>query len=176
VPVKGFVGPARDVVCSRDASGSFDRPTPKPDTVAPSAAPKRGDGGNDEPASSISRLPRVGKNVRPRASAIAVVVPSVVRQQPPTPRKRFPRCRTPPARVRLWGARVSAQPTAPIFFGCDRPGCYEHFAPSRRSPCQRFCSAACRQALRRVIERERLWRKRSLQVRHQHRCGTARRP
>ncbi|MGA2706116.1 MAG: hypothetical protein ABSH35_34180 [Isosphaeraceae bacterium] len=62
------------------------------------------------------------------------------------------------------------------FFCCDRPGCYEHFAPSRRSPCQRFCSAACRQALRRVIERERLWRKRSLQVRHQHRCGTARRP
>ena len=120
-PVKGLVGLARDVVCSRDARGSFDPPTPKPDTVAPSAEPRLGDGGDDEPAGSIGRLPRVGKNVRPRASGIAVAVPSVVRQQPPTPRKRSPRRRTRRARVRLRGARVSAQPTAPIFFAAIVP-------------------------------------------------------
>ena len=43
------------------------------------------------------------------------------------------------------------------FSGCDRPGCYVPFAPSKRSPRQRFCSSSCRQALRRVIERERRW-------------------
>jgi hypothetical protein len=51
------------------------------------------------------------------------------------------------------------------FFSCDRPGCEDHFVPSRRSPCQRFCSSACRQALRRVIERERRWRQRAQRVR-----------
>ncbi len=40
---------------------------------------------------------------------------------------------------------------------CDRPGCYEGFIPTARSPLQRFCSADCRQALRRVIEREQYW-------------------
>ena len=38
------------------------------------------------------------------------------------------------------------------FFCCDRPGCEDHFLPSKRSPCQRFCSPACRQALRRVLD------------------------
>lgn len=39
-----------------------------------------------------------------------------------------------------------------------RPGCYERFAPERRSPLQRFCSQACRRALERVEERERRWK------------------
>lgn len=43
---------------------------------------------------------------------------------------------------------------------CDRPGCYEVFAVTRRSPLQRFCSSACRQALRRVRQREWRWRQR----------------
>lgn len=49
-----------------------------------------------------------------------------------------------------------------IFFGatCDRPGCYERFQPTRRSPLQRFCSQECRRALERVWERERRWKKR----------------
>ena len=51
------------------------------------------------------------------------------------------------------------------FFCCDRPGCEVHFALSSRSPCQRFCSPSCRQALRRVIERERRWRQRAHQAR-----------
>lgn len=37
---------------------------------------------------------------------------------------------------------------------CDRPGCYELFVPTPRSPQQRFCSCSCRQALRRVRQRE----------------------
>jgi hypothetical protein len=37
---------------------------------------------------------------------------------------------------------------------CQRPGCYDCFAPAPRSPQQRFCSSSCRQALRRVRQRE----------------------
>lgn len=37
---------------------------------------------------------------------------------------------------------------------CDRPGCYELFLRSPRSPLQRFCSFSCRKALRRVELRE----------------------
>ena len=37
---------------------------------------------------------------------------------------------------------------------CSRPGCYVLFAPSPRSPDQHFCSGSCRQALRRVRQRE----------------------
>ena len=57
-------------------------------------------------------------------------------------------------------ARVISQRS---FFecSCDRPGCYEMFVWSRRSPLQRFCSKECRRALERVWERERRWRERS---------------
>jgi hypothetical protein len=37
---------------------------------------------------------------------------------------------------------------------CSRPGCYVLFTPSPRSPDQHFCSGSCRQALRRVRQRE----------------------
>jgi hypothetical protein len=40
---------------------------------------------------------------------------------------------------------------------CDRPGCYEGFDRSSRSPWQRFCSTLCRQALRLVRLRDRRW-------------------
>ena len=43
---------------------------------------------------------------------------------------------------------------------CRRPGCYETFVKTARSPLQKFCSAQCRQALRRVVVRERRWRPR----------------
>ncbi len=43
---------------------------------------------------------------------------------------------------------------------CDRPGCYELFVREPRSPQQHFCSSACRQALRRVHQRERRLRER----------------
>ena len=45
---------------------------------------------------------------------------------------------------------------------CDRPGCYERFVQQRRRPLQRFCSATCRRALERALERERRWRQRRI--------------
>jgi hypothetical protein len=42
---------------------------------------------------------------------------------------------------------------------CDRPGCYEPPVTSPRNPA-RFCCAACRQAVRNVLDRERKWRSR----------------
>ena len=69
------------------------------------------------------------------------------------------------------GKREKALPSPPRgsslrnFFSCscDRPGCYEEFDRTRRSPLQRFCSHACRHALERVLERERRWRERRLE-------------
>ena len=59
---------------------------------------------------------------------------------------------------------------------CDRPGCEERFTPSTRSPCRRFCSPACRQALRRVIERERRWRQHARRARRHRPEGRCRGP
>ena len=42
---------------------------------------------------------------------------------------------------------------------CDRPGCYELFGTSSRSPLKRFCSVLCRQALRRARRRQERWRR-----------------
>jgi hypothetical protein len=39
---------------------------------------------------------------------------------------------------------------------CDRPGCHEHPASSRRN-LARYCCPACRQAVRNVLDRERKW-------------------
>ena len=43
---------------------------------------------------------------------------------------------------------------------CARPGCYELFERSCRSPLQNFCGCLCRKALRRVRQREARWRQR----------------
>jgi hypothetical protein len=37
---------------------------------------------------------------------------------------------------------------------CQRPGCYEFFSLPHEHSCKRFCSVACRLALRRVLDRE----------------------
>jgi hypothetical protein len=42
---------------------------------------------------------------------------------------------------------------------CDRPGCYQPALKSGRSEA-RYCCSACRQAVRRVRDRERKWRQR----------------
>jgi hypothetical protein len=57
-------------------------------------------------------------------------------------------------------AEETARVISLIFFdySCDRPGCYEKFLRTSRSPRQRFCSKECRRALERVWERERRWR------------------
>lgn len=51
-------------------------------------------------------------------------------------------------------------PDQSMNFSCRRPGCYEAFARTARSPLQKFCSVGCRQALRRVLIRERRWKQR----------------
>ena len=56
---------------------------------------------------------------------------------------------------------------------CDRPGCYELFVLQARSPQQHFCSSACRQALRRVRQRERRLRARRRRG-FRHRGGRSR--
>ena len=43
-------------------------------------------------------------------------------------------------------------------FCCARPGCYELFVRCGRSPLQKCCGWLCRQALRRVRQREARWR------------------
>jgi hypothetical protein len=43
---------------------------------------------------------------------------------------------------------------------CERPGCYEHFWIKHEPSSQRFCSVACRLALRRVLDRESRYRAR----------------
>jgi len=50
---------------------------------------------------------------------------------------------------------------------CFRPGCYFRFSVTTRSPQQCFCSSACRNALRRVRQREAHWfRRLELSSRH----------
>ena len=65
------------------------------------------------------------------------------------------------------GAAGQVRGPAPAFCGqkyclhsCARPGCYVLFVVSQRSPCQKFCSVLCRQALRRVLDREKKWQRR----------------
>ena len=48
---------------------------------------------------------------------------------------------------------------------CDRPGCYELFIIPYEPSCQRFCSVACRLALRRVLDREARYRARRRRMR-----------
>lgn len=43
---------------------------------------------------------------------------------------------------------------------CHRPGCYNSLPPARGGPV-RYCCAACRQALQRVLDRERKWKRRN---------------
>lgn len=48
----------------------------------------------------------------------------------------------------------------PGFFPCHRPGCYECFPPPGAGVLKKFCCPLCRQALRRVLRRERAWERR----------------
>lgn len=57
---------------------------------------------------------------------------------------------------------------------CDRPGCYEAVRTSRGAPA-RYCGDACRQAVRRVDDRERKWLRRNTCVGRAKRQGEYRR-
>jgi hypothetical protein len=65
------------------------------------------------------------------------------------------------------GQRPAENPQALADVPCQRPGCYVLFVLTSRSPQQHFCSCQCRQALRRVRQREvcRRGRRRRLQRR-----------
>ena len=52
---------------------------------------------------------------------------------------------------------------------CDRPGCYEPTVTSIRNTA-RYCCAACRQAVRNVLDRERKWRSRNTSAGRQKRA------
>lgn len=52
------------------------------------------------------------------------------------------------------GQRAAGIPENSHIYSCARPGCYELFVALPHSPPQRFCTSACRQALRRVEQRE----------------------
>jgi hypothetical protein len=58
------------------------------------------------------------------------------------------------------GQRVPAAAEKSSGQPCDRPGCYELFVSSPRCVQQRFCSCSCRQALRRVRQRDLRWAER----------------
>jgi hypothetical protein len=59
---------------------------------------------------------------------------------------------------------------------CDRPGCYELFALPHEQSSKRFCSVACRLALRRVLDREERYRARRRRMRCERVRGRARPP
>ncbi len=62
------------------------------------------------------------------------------------------------------GQRPAEIPQESCGLPCSRPGCYVLFLPSARSPDQHCCSGSCRQALRRVRQRE-------ARLRHRRRRG-----
>jgi hypothetical protein len=59
---------------------------------------------------------------------------------------------------------------------CCRPGCYELFSPEPRSPLKKFCCALCREALRRVRQREARWGWRRLDLSEEDRWERFRGP
>jgi hypothetical protein len=59
---------------------------------------------------------------------------------------------------------------------CARPGCYELFVVQHECSAQRFCSIACRLALRRVLDREARYRQRRRRWRRQGRQQRRPRP
>jgi hypothetical protein len=65
-----------------------------------------------------------------------------------------------PAATQRVGQRPAEIPQESCCLPCSRPGCYVLFLPSARSPDQHFCSGPCRQALRRVRQREARLRRR----------------
>ena len=136
-------------VCSRDANSTFIRGMRASDIVARAAAQRRGSGRSGRPGRHTGR--RRGPNGSGEGKAGATG--SAAKAENHRRKKRFRKPRGSSLRNFFDG-------------GCDRPGCYECFVRSRRSPRQRFCSHACRRAMERVWERERRWRRSRGEVHH----------
>ena len=99
---------------------------------------------------------------------------------PPASQGRVPDCSGTRGYVGAWSRSRSFFPP-PL---CDRPGCYDHPVTSLRNPA-RYCGPACRQAVRKVRDRERKWlwrgtldgrKKRAYEYQTARRCHSPRRP
>lgn len=114
-----------------------------------------------------SRRPRRGTRAEPPPPSTDVA-PQVDPPEGQPPPATDPSTATPPASV---GQRPDEIPEQSAGLPCDRPGCYVLFLPTPRSPHQHFCCCGCRQALRRVRQRE-------ARLRHRRRWGSrpSRRP
>ncbi len=65
------------------------------------------------------------------------------------------------------GQRPGSRPEDLAMRPCARPGCYELCCRPHDHSCKRFCSLACRKALRRVLDREARYRARRRRWRRQ---------
>ncbi len=63
------------------------------------------------------------------------------------------------------GERIPASSKNSSDRPCHRPGCYERFGLPHAHSCKRFCSVACRLALRRVLDRETRYQSRRRRMR-----------
>lgn len=66
------------------------------------------------------------------------------------------------------GQRIASEPEDFSGQPCVRPGCYELFAIPHEHSNKRFCSEACRLALRRVVDREERYQARRRRMRCEH--------
>jgi hypothetical protein len=74
------------------------------------------------------------------------------------------------------GQRIGAAREDLSGWPCKRPGCYELFQLPYEHSCKRFCSLACRLALRRVVDREERYQGRRRRMRCERVTGRARSP
>jgi len=145
--VKGLVGLDGGGVCSRGVKRRFDRPTPRPGTVVPSAALRRDDGGEGRRADSTGGRPTARRNAAIRAGVTAVAARSAAVK--PKPKRLPPRSRTFHARVWNGRPRASAQETILDFFAATVPGVKNTSRPRHGV---RVSGFAARRAVRRCGE------------------------
>jgi len=112
-------------------------------------------------ASATGKVRRRAQCRRARQRIPLVVLPELPSVSEPVAPS--PPVTGPPAPAACEGQRPATIPEKSSSQPCQRPGCYAVFVLRPRSPQQRFCSPSCRQALRRVLDRERRWRRRRRQ-------------
>jgi hypothetical protein len=136
------VGRGSGVACSKGASNAFIRARRASAIAARTAGRRRGSGRVGRPSSDTGRRLPARRNATSKAGVTGSARKPGKHQ------------------IQRQLSRPRGSSLRNIYFehACDRPGCYEGFAPERRSPLQRFCSQACRRALERVEERERRWK------------------
>ena len=114
-----------------------------------------------EPARTARSQSASGKSAAGRRLAARPDAARTSWSRPATPRTRNsaasePRSRPKPLRTRTLRPRVVTHKKIFPHPLCDRPGCYQSPVSSSRNPA-RYCCAACRQAVRNVLDRERKW-------------------